>query len=411
MVQENRGRNLALGVSVCMAVLSLCAAAILAFYPPPATFSGLIPPDNPWVRDGRFSVSVCNGVQCKLCPFKCFLPEGARGRCRVRINYGGRIKTLVYSKAVSVHLDPVEKKPVYHLYPGSLIYSLASPGCNLRCKGCQNWEISQIYPEQAARTTLVPERLDVKVAPETGRVYGELKQEEIATLSPEEIVSYALATHSRSIAYTYSEPVVFYEYMYDTARLARQKGLKNVMVSAGYINREPLEQLLKYMDVVKIDLKGFNEKFYRDYTGAGLWPVKQTLLTLKKNGALFEIVNLVVPGLNDGRESMAGMIAWIKKDLGTDVPLFFSRFAPNYQVANIGATPVETLTWARNAAIKQGLKYVYVGNIPGHEGENTYCPVCGRILVKRYGYAVLENQLTATGGRCPHDGTRIPGIW
>ena len=411
MTQENRNSRLGLLLSAIMAALSLCGAAFLALYPPPATFSKLMPADNPYVRDGKFAVPVCNGVQCKLCPFECFLPEGARGVCRVRINYGGKIKTLVYAKAVSAHLDPIEKKPVYHLYPGSLIYSLASPGCNLRCKGCQNWEISQLYPEQASTTTLVPERLDIKADPATGRVYGELKQKEVAELTPEDIVAYAQATRSRSIAYTYSEPAVFYEYMFDTARLARKKGLKNVMVSAGYINREPLEELLKYMDVVKIDLKGFDEKFYREYTGASLEPVKNTLLTLKKDGMLFEIVNLVVPGLNDGRQSMTEMIAWIKKDLGPNVPLFFSRFAPNYQLGSIGATPVETLTWARDTAMKQGLRYVYVGNIPGHDGENTYCPVCHRIMIKRFGYAILENLLTPTGGRCPYDGTKIPGIW
>lgn len=411
MPLENGSRRAGVAISALMAALSLCGAAFLAAYPPPSTFSRLAPAANPWVRDAMFSAPICNGVQCRLCPFECFLPEGARGRCKVRVNYGGRLKTLVYSKSVSAHLDPIEKKPVYHLYPGSLIYSLASPGCNLRCKGCQNWEISQIYPEEAAKTTLAPERLDVRPDPATGRLYGELKRKEVMALPPEDIVSFALATRSRSIAYTYSEPAVFYEYMYDTARLAREKGLKNVMVSAGYINREPLERLLKYMDVVKIDLKGFDEKFYRGYAGGGLQPVKNTLLTLKKNGALFEIVNLVVPGLNDGRKSVEDMIAWIKKDLGPDVPLFFSRFSPNYRLSGIGATPVETLTWARNAAMKRGLRHVYVGNIPGHEGENTYCPVCGRILVRRYGYAVMENLLTPAGGRCPYDGARIPGIW
>ncbi|MBI4803096.1 MAG: AmmeMemoRadiSam system radical SAM enzyme [Elusimicrobia bacterium] len=394
-----------------MAAASVCAAALIAFYPPPETFGKLIPVNNPWVKDGKFAASVCNGIQCGLCPFKCFLPEGARGRCKVRINHGGRIKTLVYAKPASVHLDPIEKKPVYHMLPGSLIYSLAAPGCNLKCKMCQNWEISQIYPEQAAHTSLVPESLTLKVEGSTGRVYGELKHKEAVTLEPREIVSYALATHARSVAYTYSEPVVFYEYMYDTARLARAKGLKNVMVSAGYINREPLEELLKYMDVVKIDLKGFDESFYGDYVGGKLEPVKETLLTLKKSGALFEVVNLMVPGLNDGKESLKNMIAWAKKELGPDVPLFFSRFSPNYQLANIGATPAETLTRARDEALKQGLRYVYVGNVSGHPGESTYCPKCGKVLVRRYGYAILENQLTPSGGKCPYDGTKIPGIW
>jgi len=331
-------------------------------------------------------------------------------RCRVRVNYAGKLRTLVYAKPVSVHLDPIEKKPVYHLYPGSLIYSLAAPGCNLRCKSCQNWEISQIYPEQAPKTSVVPERLDV-VADGAGGIYGRLKTKEVSILTPEEIVGGALATRSRSIAYTYSEPVVFYEYVADTARLARKKGLKNVMVTGGYINRAPLEALLADMDVVKVDLKGFDAGFYGDYVGGSLERVKDTLRTLKRNGGLFEIVNLVVPGLNDDDKSLAAMSSWIKEELGAGVPVFFSRFSPNYRLSNIGVTPAATLTRAREAAMKKGLKYVYVGNAAGDPGESTYCPVCGRVLIRRYGYAVLENLLTPAGGRCPHDGTRIPGIW
>ena len=405
-----KGKNSAPAVAAAMALLSLGAVFLLVRYPPPSTLSGLLPAENPWVRDARFAIPMCNGVQCKLCPFECFLPEGARGRCKVRLNYGGKLKTLVYSKPVSVHLDPVEKKPIYHLFPGSLIYSLATPGCNLQCKSCQNWEISQIYPEQAPKTTVVPERLDIKAAA-GGGMYGELRNKEVSALPPEDIVAYALATHARSIAYTYSEPAIFYEYMSDTARLARKKGLKNVMVSSGYINRKPLEALLENMDVVKVDLKGFNEGFYREYVGGSLERVKTALLTLKKHGGLFEIVNLVVPGLNDDDKSVSAMISWIKKELGPDVPVFFSRFSPNYRLANIGVTPAETLTKARDEAIKQGLKYVYVGNVAGHPGESTYCPVCARVMIKRYGYAVLENHLTPTGGRCPYDGTKIPGIW
>ena len=402
-------QKLALGLAALTACLALAFCGLIAAYPPPGTFGALYPANNSGVRDGWFAATVCSGVQCHICPYNCFLPEGARGRCRVRINYGARIKTLVYSKPVSVHLDPIEKKPVYHLYPGSLIYSLAAPGCNLKCKACQNWEISQIWPEEAARRSVVPAALTIK-ADGYGRVYGELEQKEVSFFSPSDIVACALATRSKAVAYTYSEPVIFYEYMYDTARLARRAGLKNVMVSGGYINRRPLLKLLKYMDVVKIDLKGFSPEFYRDYVGGRLEPVKETLLTLKKSGTLFEVVNLVVPGLNDDGKSLAEMIDWIKTNLGADTPLFFSRFMPNYRLDNLPPTPVETLTRARAAAIKAGLKYVYVGNVPGHEGENTYCPKCGRVLVRRYGYAVLENLLSC-GGRCPYDGTKIPGIW
>ncbi len=404
-----KGRKAA-ALAVFTAGAALAASAFIAWYPPPFTFSLLYPPSNPHVLDGRFSALVCNGVQCRLCPYECYLPEGVRGRCRVRLNYAGKIKTLVYGQAAAVHLDPIEKKPVYHMYPGSLIYSLAAPGCNLSCKACQNWEISQLYPEQAAARTPVPVALEIKVSPDR-RVTGQLRTEDASQLSPEEVVKYALATRSKAVAYTYSEPVVFYEYMYDTAALARRAGLKNVMVSSGYINPGPLDELLPLMDVVKIDLKGFSEKFYHDYTGARLEPVKRALQELKKKGALFEVVNLVIPGLNDSAADLDALSGWVRENLGENTPLFFSRFTSNYLLSEVPQTPVETLTRARNIALKKGLKFVYVGNVPGHAGENTYCPKCGRVLVRRYGYAVLEDRLTPTGGRCPWDGTRIPGIW
>jgi pyruvate formate lyase activating enzyme len=406
-----KGRGAAAwALAVSAAGTALAASVFIAFYPPPASFSLLYPSDNPHVRDARFGAPVCNGVQCRLCPYDCFLPEGARGRCKVRMNSGGRLKTLVYGQPAAVHLDPIEKKPVYHMYPGSLVYSLSTAGCNLSCKACQNWEISQMYPEQAPAEAQVPEALLVKAGPD-GRLYGELKTGETGTLSPGDIVKYALATHCRSVAYTYSEPVVFYEYMYDTAKLAHEAGLKNVMVSGGYINLRALDQLLPLMDVVKIDLKGFSEDFYRRYTGASLEPVKRTLLELRKHDALVEVVNLVIPGVNDSDADLGALSGWVKDNLGAGTPLFFSRFAPNYLLGDVPETPVETLDRARAIAMKKGLEFVYVGNVPGSEGENTYCPKCGRVLVRRYGYAVLQNLLSATGGRCPWDGTKIPGIW
>ena len=396
--------------AVSTAALAAATAAFIAFYPPPSTFATLYPPQSPHIRPGRFIRPVCNGVQCRLCPYDCFLPEGARGICKVRINSGGKVKTLIYSQAAAVHVDPIEKKPVYHMYPGSLIYSLAAPGCNLSCKGCQNWEISQMYPEQAPRRLTVPTGLRLKFLPD-GRAYGDLSTVETGSLPPEDIVKYALATRSKAVAYTYSEPAVFYEYMYDTACLARKAGLKNVMVSAGYINPEPLAELLPLMDVVKIDLKGFNENFYRNYTGGSLEPVKRTLLELKKKGVLTEVVNLVVPGLNDSEADLEALSAWVKENLGENTPLFFSRYTPNYLASEIPPTPVATLERARAIALKRGLRFVYAGNAPGHAGENTYCPKCGKVLIRRYGFAVLEDHLTATKGRCPWDGTKIPGIW
>lgn len=364
---------------------------------------------NPFVREAAFYEKKCGGVICRLCPHNCFLPEGARGKCRVRMNSGGKLKTLVYGKPAAVHIDPIEKKPVFHLYPGSLVYSVSTPGCNLSCKWCQNWEISQIYPEEAPEKVSVP--VGLEIIKENGQTYARVKTEAVSYLSPEQIVRYALATHSSSVAFTYSEPVVFYEYMYDTARLAKKAGLKTVMVSSGFINREPLERLLPYLDVVKIDLKGFSRAFYRNFAGADLEPVKNTLKLLKEKGVLYEIVNLVVPGLNDSREDIDNLVSWVRNELGENSILFFTRFVPNYQMSDIPPSPVSSITEARALAMKKGLHYVYTGNIPGHEGESTYCPVCGRVLVERRGYSIVKNLLADTGGKCPYDGTSVPGWW
>ena len=356
---------------------------IIAVYPPPQTVNSLIPVDETRIRQAEWEAQDCLGVQCKLCPFLCFLPEGARGICRVRMNVGGRLKTLVYAQPVSVHIDPIEKKPVYHMLPGSRVFSIATVGCNLKCSFCQNWEISQCYPEEAEN----PRKI----------------------LTPEEVVAAAVENNCDSIAYTYSEPIVFYEYVIDTAKLAKAKGLKNVLVSAGYINPEPLKKLAPYFDVIKIDLKGFNKQFYRKVVGGDLEYVLAALKELKKQGIMTEIVNLVVPTLNDDMAEIARMCGWIYDNMGPDTPLFFSRFTPQYKLGNLPSTPIETLDKAREIALKSGLRYVYIGNVPGHPGENTYCPNCGRILIQRYGYAVGENNIR--NGKCIFCGEKIPGIW
>lgn len=376
---------------------------------PPGTFGLLFPPDNPHLREARYWRSACAGVQCTLCPFECFLPEGARGLCRVRMNSGGRLLTLVYGHPVSVHIDPMEKKPVFHLLPGSLIYSLATVGCSLRCAFCQNWEISQAWPEEAEEKTAVPRELRI-LGVQEGRVLAEVRHEEMRVLSPEEAVSAALATRCRSIAYTYSEPVVFFEYVMEIAALARKKGLRNVLVSCGYVNPEPLAELARVFDVVKVDLKGFDAGFYRRVAGGELRFVLRTLEGLRRLGVMTEIVNLLVPTLNDGEAQTRAMCRWVKENLGPDVPVFFSRFTPQYRMQNLPATPVETLTRAWDIARAEGLHYAYVGNVAGHPGESTYCPKCRKVLIRRQGYAVLEDRLSGTG-RCPYDGTRIPGIW
>ena len=364
-------------------ILCLFAVPIIAVYPPPQTVSGIVPIDGTMVRQADWETLDCLGVQCKLCPFRCFLPEGSRGICRVRMNVGGRLKTLVYGQPVSVHIDPIEKKPVYHMLPGSRIFSIATVGCNLRCSFCQNWEISQCNPEEAKTAGLI--------------------------MTPEQVVDAAIENNCNSIAYTYSEPIVFYEYVMDIAKLARQRGLRNVMVSAGYINREPLRKLAPYFDVIKIDLKGFNEQFYRKVVGGDLKYVLATLRELHDLGVFTEVVNLVVPGLNDDTGEITSMCKWIYDNMGPDTPLFFTRFTPQYRLGNLPATPIETLEKAREIALAAGLRYVYIGNVPGHPGESTYCPSCGRMLIHRYGYAILENNIKK--GRCIFCGNKIPGIW
>jgi pyruvate formate lyase activating enzyme len=351
-------------------------------FPPPDTFSKLVSARNSLIKEARWWRSACAGVQCLLCPFECFLPEGVRGLCHVRQNVSGKLVTLVYAQPISVHIDPIEKKPIYHLLPGSKAYSLATVGCNLHCAFCQNWEISQTCPEQALGSPMPPSM----------------------------IVERAMASGCRSVAYTYSEPTVFYEYVYDTALLAKQNGLKNVMVSGGYINPKPLAQLAPLFDVIKIDLKGFNEAFYRKIVGGELRFVLRTLLELKRQNTLIEIVNLVVPTLNDNKEEIEKMCKWIVKELGPETPVFFSRFTPQYKLQNLPPTPIETLEQAYKIARESGILYAYIGNVPGHPAESTYCPTCGNVLIKRYGFAVLSNKL-APGGFCPYDHTKIPGIW
>jgi len=357
-------------------------AAFLARMPPPGTMKSAALKANPLLREALWWKTACAGVQCTLCPFECFLPEGMRGLCNVRINAGGRLLTLVYGQPVAIHVDPIEKKPVFHLYPGSKIFSLSTAGCNLRCEFCQNWEISQSFPEQA------------KGKPVT----------------PEQVIQGTMASGCESVAYTYGEPTVFFEYMLDTARLAKQRGLRNVVVSAGYINEEPLKQLAPYLDVMKVDLKGFSESFYKRVVKGELRFVLKTLERLVKLGVLTEVVNLIVPSLNDNPGEIRNLCRWVKQNLGADVPVFFSRFTPQYRLQNLPPTPAETIRRAREIGMAEGLHYVYTGNIPGDPGENTYCPTCRKPLIERYGYAVVANHLKP-GGYCPYDNTRIPGIW
>ena len=320
-------------------------------------------------------------VRCELCPRECLVADVERGYCGVRENQGGDYKTLVYGALCSANIDPIEKKPLYHYLPGTTAFSVATAGCNIECKFCQNWEISQVRPEQ-------------------------LSSYEVP---PAELVQIASSRNSPTIAYTYSEPVVFYEYMHDTAALGRESRVGSVIISNGYIKEEPLRQLCRYLTGVKIDLKAFTEEFYQQHCAGRLAPVLETLEVLADIGIHTEIVVLVIPTLNDSEVEIRNMAQWIKEHMSADVPVHFSRFHPVYRMLNLPPTPVATLERARQVAMDVGLRYVYLGNVPFHEGGHTYCPSCGELLIRRVGYNV--EVVSLVNGACGKCGTAIPGIW
>ncbi len=320
-------------------------------------------------------------IQCELCPRRCRVSNGKRGFCRVRENRDGKYYSLVYGNPCAVNLDPIEKKPFFHILPATTSFSIATAGCNFRCKFCQNWEISQAFPED---------------------VYN-------ADFPPELVVQKAKEAKARSVAYTYVEPTIFYEYMWETAQLAKKAGLLNVCHSNGFINPGPLRNLCKVLDGADIDLKGFRKNFYQESCGGELPPVLNSLKILKEEKVHLEITNLVIPTKNDEMSVIREMCLWIKKELGPDTPIHFSRFAPLYKLRSLPLTPVSTLEKARAVALSSGLEYVYIGNIPGHEGENTFCPKCKKLLIQRTGFMVGEVHLK--NGKCGYCGKPIPGIW
>ena len=320
-------------------------------------------------------------VQCELCPKRCVIEPGQSGECRVRINIDGVLRTVVYGFPCSIHIDPVEKKPLFHFLPGSGILSLATVGCNLHCRNCQNWEISQANPEDS-RAIFCP---------------------------PEKLVELTKHNHCPSLAYTYTDPIIFYEYTYDTAKLAREAGLRSVLVTAGYINEEPWKRLLKYIDAANIDLKGISDDFYIRVCSGTLKPVQQALVLAKASGILLEVTNLIIPTLNDKPEQIRKLCHWVKANLGGETPLHFSRFFPRYKMRNLPPTSLKTLDMAREIAINEGLDYVYIGNIRSKTGQNTYCPACKSLVIERSGYTILQNWLK--DGCCPDCGKEIYGVW
>lgn len=320
-------------------------------------------------------------VKCLLCAQGCVIREGDRGRCRARMNVKGELRSLVYGRPIAVHVDPIEKKPFYHFLPGSEAFSLATAGCPLHCKFCQNWELSQIKPED----------------------------QPIAYVSPEQVTRGARERRSPVIAFTYNEPTVFTEYLLDIARLAKKEGRRSVLISCGFMNEAPLAEMCASLDAIKIDLKGYSPDFYRKVCGAELKPVLRSIKQVAKSRAHLEIVNLVVPTLNDSDKMMKDLCNWVAGELGPDVPIHFTRFHPDYQLLNLPPTPVKTLERAREFAMARGMRYAYVGNVPDHPGNHTYCPRCRKVVIRRSSFFINEIQMK--NGRCVFCGEKIAGVW
>ncbi len=320
-------------------------------------------------------------VRCGLCRFACLIGNGARGICAVRENRDGVLYSLNYGRLCAEHVDPIEKKPLFHVMPGSRTYSIASVGCNFRCRHCQNYSISQVERNAPIR--------------------GE-------QTAPEEVVQRAMINDCASISYTYSEPTVFFEFALDTARLARQAGLKNIFVTNGYISREALADIAPFLDAANIDLKGFSEAFYRDIVHAKLTEVLDSIIEYRRQGIWIELTTLIIPGLNDAEAELRGIAEFIVANLGADTPWHVSQFYPTYQLTDRPRTPLATLIKARDIGRAAGLRHVYEGNVPGGGGENTLCPSCGSLLIKRYGYIIEADRIG--NGACPDCGAAIAGV-
>jgi pyruvate formate lyase activating enzyme len=320
-------------------------------------------------------------VKCLLCAQECIIKENERGRCNARINIKGKLKTLVYGRPISIHIDPIEKKPFYHFLPGREAFSLATSGCPLSCQFCQNWEISQAKPEDF----------------------------QVDYVSPEAVVENTRSRQIPIIAFTYNEPTVFTEYLTDIARSAKKKNIRTVLVSCGFMNEEPLKEMCEVLDAIKIDLKGFSEQFYHKVSSAQLKPVLRSIKQISKSNVHLEIVNLVVPTLNDSEKMLHNLADWIIGEIGPEVPVHFTRFHPDYKLLNLPPTPIETIEHARDIAMSKGLHYVFVGNIPGHPGNSTYCPKCGKIVIKRTGLFTTEIHLN--NGICEYCNNKITGVW
>ena len=323
-------------------------------------------------------------VKCNLCSHRCVIKEGRRGICSVRENQSGMLQTLVYDKVIAQHIDPIEKKPLFHFLPGSLSFSIATVGCNFRCRFCQNADIAQMPTDHP------------------GTIPGD-------GCTPQEVVNAAQRGGCQSISYTYTEPTVFFELAYDTAKLAHAEGIRNVFVTNGYMTAEALHMIQPYLDAANVDLKAFSDKYYKELCSAKRKHVLETLKLMKSLGIFVEVTTLIVPGLNDDSAELEALALFIKNDLGPETPWHISRFHPTYKLTDRASTPVKTLNTAREIGLNAGLKYVYTGNVPGDTGENTFCYSCGQMVIERRGFQVGNIQME--NGRCSQCGVEIDGVW
>jgi pyruvate formate lyase activating enzyme len=321
-------------------------------------------------------------VRCDTCAHHCIIAPGKRGVCGVRENRGGKLVTLVYGKAIALHVDPIEKKPLFHFLPGVPAMSVATVGCNMHCLNCQNADISQMPKDQ-----------------------NQIRGEEV---SPEDLVRTTVRQQCQIIAYTYTEPAVFWDYAYESAKLASEKEIKNVFVTNGFLSKESLEGIAPFLDGVNIDLKAFRDATYKSVCGARLRPVLDTIQRMHELAIWIEVTTLLIPGLNDSEAELKEIAQFIH-DMDPGIPWHISRFYPTYRMTDRPPTSVESIEKAREIGIETGLRYVYPGNVPGSDGESTFCHQCGTRVIHRQGYQIIENRLEE--GKCPDCGAEIDGVW
>lgn len=334
-----------------------------------------------WSKEADFYSLTPKGVKCLICPNECTVKLNELSECRNRQNIDSKLYTIAYGNPCAIHVDPVEKKPLYHFLPSSRAFSIATAGCNLACLNCQNWTISQFNPRETQNYDLMPEM----------------------------VVNKCIESKCESIAYTYSEPITFYEYTYDTSIIARKNGIKNILVSAGYINKDPLRKLSKVIDAANIDLKSLSESIYLNLNGGKLEPILNTLKILREENVWLEITNLVIPSWTDNFDMIKEMCDWLYDNNLDDAPLHFSRFHPRYKLEQLPATSFSTLKRAYDIAIKAGIKYVYIGNVPGKDMQNTYCPNCKEMVIERRGFKILSNNIV--NGKCNKCKAGVNGVW